>query len=200
MQREEKKRITRERILQTALHLFAEKGYHDTTVAEITRQAGVAKGTFFNYFGTKEEVLLSVGSYQVVWLKNRFAEIAATPGEIGPRLIEAMVGLRERYPSTPGLVLALFQVTTTAGPSPQHPSSGLRMAEMLVPLFELGQQRGEFVTLYTPLQMASLWTQQYFGALLNWCMAPDVQALPDKLRMTFETLLYGISTARRQQK
>ena len=193
--REEKKRITRERILRTALELFAEKGYHETTVAEITKLAGVAKGTFFNYFQTKEEVLLSVGSYQIVWLKNRFAEIQASPGPIGKRLIDAMVTVCTRYPSTPSLVLALFQVTTAAAPPAHHPSSGQRLTDMLVPLFELGQQRGEFVTTHSPLQLATLWTQNYFGALLNWCMIPEPLPLPDKLQMTFESLLYGIAIA-----
>ena len=193
--REEKKRITRERILHAALQLFAEKGYHETTVAEITKQAGVAKGTFFNYFQSKEEVLLSVGSYQIVWLKNRFADIQATPGPIGTRLIDAMVALGNRYPSTPALVLALFQVTTAAAQPFSHPSSGSRMTEELVPLFELGQQRGEFVATLSPLQLATLWTQNYFGALLNWCMNPASPPLADNLRTTFESLLTGIAIA-----
>ncbi|AHF79492.1 TetR/AcrR family transcriptional regulator [Thermococcus paralvinellae] len=48
---------TRERILKAARELFAEKGYDKTTVDEIVERAGVAKGTFYNYFRSKEELI-----------------------------------------------------------------------------------------------------------------------------------------------
>ena len=56
--REEKKAELRERLYQTALQLFREQGYAATSVREITQRAGVAKGTFFNHFPTKEHLLL----------------------------------------------------------------------------------------------------------------------------------------------
>ncbi|NJE13628.1 TetR/AcrR family transcriptional regulator [Thermococcus sp. LS2] len=48
---------TREKILKAARELFAEKGYDKTTVDEIVERAGVAKGTFYNYFKSKEELI-----------------------------------------------------------------------------------------------------------------------------------------------
>src|SRR3954463_5752420 len=55
--RDRKRAETKERIFGEAMRLFAEKGYQATTVDEITEKADVAKGTFFNYFPTKEHVL-----------------------------------------------------------------------------------------------------------------------------------------------
>ncbi|WP_238824187.1 TetR/AcrR family transcriptional regulator [Anoxybacillus sp. LAT_11] len=60
MKRERQKKQTRILLQQTALQLFQTQGYDETTVLQITNEAGVAKGTFFNYFRTKEEVLQSV--------------------------------------------------------------------------------------------------------------------------------------------
>ncbi|MDZ5783546.1 FAD-dependent oxidoreductase [Marinococcus luteus] len=57
MKRTEKREQTRSRILQAAVHLFQEKGFEQTTVQEITASAEVAKGTFFNYFPTKESIM-----------------------------------------------------------------------------------------------------------------------------------------------
>ncbi len=55
--REKKKQDTRTRIFEVSGKLFKEKGFENTTVDEITKEAGIAKGTFFNYFPTKESLL-----------------------------------------------------------------------------------------------------------------------------------------------
>lgn len=47
-------------ILDTALELFAEKGYHQTSISDITRRAGISKGLVYNYFESKEAVLRSI--------------------------------------------------------------------------------------------------------------------------------------------
>jgi AcrR family transcriptional regulator len=57
--RERKKQRTRELIASTALELFAERGYHATTVADIAVAAEVSERTVFTYFHTKEEILFS---------------------------------------------------------------------------------------------------------------------------------------------
>lgn len=57
--RQRKKEVVRTRLFETALHLFASRGYEQTSVQEICERADVAKGTFFNYFPSKEHVLLA---------------------------------------------------------------------------------------------------------------------------------------------
>jgi AcrR family transcriptional regulator len=55
--RERKKQETRQALLQAAWVLFHDKGFDDTTIEEITERADVAKGTFFNYFSSKDALL-----------------------------------------------------------------------------------------------------------------------------------------------
>lgn len=50
----------RQSLIEAAKDLFAENGYHATTVDDITRAAGVAKGTFYLYFSEKREVYYEV--------------------------------------------------------------------------------------------------------------------------------------------
>lgn len=50
----------RERIIAAAAKLFGDKGYHRTTTAEIAESAGVAAGTIYIYFSSKEELLVAV--------------------------------------------------------------------------------------------------------------------------------------------
>jgi AcrR family transcriptional regulator len=49
---------TREHILTAAIDLFSKKGFENTSVESITRRAKIAKGTFYNFFDKKEDVLL----------------------------------------------------------------------------------------------------------------------------------------------
>ncbi len=54
----EKTISTRDRIVETARSLFAEKGYERTTTAEIAREAGISEGTIYRHFDSKKELLM----------------------------------------------------------------------------------------------------------------------------------------------
>ena len=50
----------RERILDAAVRVLARKGFHATRVSEIAKAAGVADGTIYLYFDSKDELLVSL--------------------------------------------------------------------------------------------------------------------------------------------
>jgi AcrR family transcriptional regulator len=56
--RDRNKEQTKERILKAALELFREHGLDGTTTKQISKKAGIAEGTLFNYFKTKEDLAL----------------------------------------------------------------------------------------------------------------------------------------------
>ena len=57
-QRAQNKEAIRNRIVSAALNLFQTKGFEATTTRAIARKAGIAEGTVFNYFKTKEDIAL----------------------------------------------------------------------------------------------------------------------------------------------
>jgi AcrR family transcriptional regulator len=57
--RERKKRATRDALARAALVLFVERGYDETTLAEIAEVAGVSTRTIFAYFPSKEDILFA---------------------------------------------------------------------------------------------------------------------------------------------
>src|SRR5499426_4828151 len=68
--RERRSAELRERLFRAALALFASKGYAETTVEDITEAADVGKGTFFNYFPSKEHILMAFGEMQLGKLES----------------------------------------------------------------------------------------------------------------------------------
>jgi TetR/AcrR family fatty acid metabolism transcriptional regulator len=54
------KTARKDRIIQSALRIFAEKGFQDATISEISKAAGVSDATIYEYFNTKEELLFSI--------------------------------------------------------------------------------------------------------------------------------------------
>jgi AcrR family transcriptional regulator len=50
----------RKQILDAATKVFSQNGYHKTTIKQISKEAGVADGTIYNYFKNKEELLLGI--------------------------------------------------------------------------------------------------------------------------------------------
>jgi AcrR family transcriptional regulator len=63
--RERKKQRTRQLLVATAFRLFEEKGYEQTTVAEVAAAAEVSTKTFFNYFPSKEDVVFADASQRM---------------------------------------------------------------------------------------------------------------------------------------
>lgn len=66
---------TREKILRTAIHVYAQKGYHAATVDEIAKAAGVSVGTAYRYFRDKKELLLEALSFAF----EHFKELTGFP-------------------------------------------------------------------------------------------------------------------------
>jgi AcrR family transcriptional regulator len=67
----------RREILEAALKQFGEKGFQDTTVEDIANAAGVAKGTIYLYFPSKEHLLVSLKKAFMAGLVDQLTDIIA---------------------------------------------------------------------------------------------------------------------------
>ena len=85
--RERKKQETRQRLLECAWQLFQERGYDDTTVEDITEAADVAKGTFFNYFATKEVLLDEIALWRIDLLGSHVLAADDVPQSAVARIV-----------------------------------------------------------------------------------------------------------------
>ncbi len=60
MTEKNKVKSRKDRIMEAALRIFADKGFQDTTIAEISKKAGVSEATVYENFGTKEDLLFAI--------------------------------------------------------------------------------------------------------------------------------------------
>ncbi len=67
----------RERILKVSLKLFMEKGFNQTSIEEITKFAGISKGSFYTYFKSKEELLENIIESLIENVEKEFFKIVS---------------------------------------------------------------------------------------------------------------------------
>jgi len=193
MSREEKKRQTHAKLVESALAVFSEHGFEHATVEEITRRARVAKGTFFNYFRTKADVLLHVGAVQEAWMAGEIVRLQSSPGTRSDQIIELMVSAASRLALTRPLVRAMFQATLQ---SPEESDIQVahfhRVGAALISLLEDGRAKGELSLDLTGEEMALLVMQTYSSALLTWSLSTGTESLAMHVRRTFDALFDGL--------
>ncbi len=91
-QNKEIREKTRDKILQSALKLFADKGYNGTSIENISANAGISKGLAYNYFKSKEkiaEAILNKANEENAYLVNELKKVNE-PKEQLKLLIEMM--------------------------------------------------------------------------------------------------------------
>jgi AcrR family transcriptional regulator len=191
MNREQKKQLTEERILKAAINLFTELGYEATTVSQITKQAGIAKGTFFNYFRCKEDLICKIQVNSVFEVANRLMHIQ---GPMIPLMKAYVQELVNSIKLNRSLARAIQQSNLS---SPQlfaiQVEQFRQLNESLTPLFEIAQQRGEIDSEMSPALLAQMAIQTYCGVLLTWCFNQGDDNLAIQMALTFDLFFKGIS-------
>ncbi|MGD8573584.1 MAG: TetR family transcriptional regulator [Gammaproteobacteria bacterium] len=79
---DQQKAARRQRILQAALDLFRESSYDNLNVASVAQRAGIAKGTVYLYFRSKEEIFLALYERELGdWFDDLDQGLSTTPGK-----------------------------------------------------------------------------------------------------------------------
>jgi len=102
--------FTRQRLARAALDLFTTRGYHPTTTPLIAKKAGVAEGTIYRHFPTKQDLLNEVFRGAARWAQQTVTEVAAGPGTPRQRLAAvagALVNATRRDPSVLRMLLGV---------------------------------------------------------------------------------------------
>lgn len=184
---------TRERLFRVALDLFARKGFTETTVEDITEAADVGKGTFFNYFPSKDHILLAFGEMQLAKLELAVEETHRS-GEPMPQFLRSL-GVRMTQEPTrhPGIIRTLLQAYLSTTPV----RAGMldmqkRVHALHTEIVLIGQERGEIRKDLPASEIAHVFRQTIFGTLLMWSLNGD-GTLHARMESAFNVLWSGLA-------
>src|SRR5215470_17629367 len=104
----------RERLFRAALKLFAEKGFAETTVEDITNAADVGKGTFFNYFPSKDHILIAFSEMQLAKLQDTVESFRTSTGPMTEFFREMSVRMTAEPGRAPDVVRAILQANLSS--------------------------------------------------------------------------------------
>jgi AcrR family transcriptional regulator len=191
--RERRSAETRERLFRAALDLFARKGFTETTVEDITEAADVGKGTFFNYFPSKDHILLAFGEMQLAKLEAAVAE-ARTGHEPMPQFLRTLgVRMTQEPTRNPGFIRILLQAYLSTTPVREAMLDLQKRVHALhTELIRLGQERGEIRTDLPASEISQVFRQTIFGTLLFWSLYGDATLHP-RMESAFNVLWSGLA-------
>ena len=170
--RERRRAEIRDRLFRAALQLFAERGFLETTVEDITEAADVGKGTFFNYFPTKEHVLATFGAERLATIERALER--AHKGPVLPVLKELATDLAGQVHENPALLRAIYAAHASCAPVRAELQKRLVVARRyLTEIFTLGQQHGEIRTDLPAAKLARLTQLVLLGLTVSWALHPD---------------------------
>ncbi|HEX5890878.1 MAG TPA: TetR/AcrR family transcriptional regulator [Pyrinomonadaceae bacterium] len=187
----------REAILRAAITVFAHNGYFNSKVADIAREAGVADGTVYLYFKSKEEILHSIFDRSVdeaLALAREQIELITDPRDKLRRI--AFLHL-ERLGADRDLAV-VFQVELRGSTKFMEEFSAAGFAEYLTLIrttFEEGQRAGVFRSDLNSNVVAKI----VFGALdemaTNWILSKRRYKLAPMADQVLDILLNGVKAS-----
>lgn len=179
---------TRERIFRAALQLFAERGYLQTTVEQITEAADVGKGTFFNYFPTKEHVLSRYGEERIEAVERALDKVKNGGCSVLAALKDLATSLAGQAGERPELLRAVYAANLTSAPVLAELCERVdRARNLLTQIFLLGQKRGEIRRDLLAHEMARLIRLIFMGVTFAWSVKPE-GSLPETGAQVWELL------------
>ena len=168
---EEKRRL----ILDAAVRVFARKGFHQSRVGDIAREAGVAHGLLYHYFDSKDQLLETVFRENWSVLLDRIRAVEGTDEPATDQLRHVAAILLRTWRHEPDVVRVVVREIA------RSPEVHERIGELVEPvgsirhIVERGQERGEFRADLDPGLAASIFYGGVDAVLTGWVLGtrPD---------------------------
>ncbi len=192
---EDAKIRTHRRILRVAADSFVSDGWHATTTKSLAVAAGIATGTLFNYFATKEAVAASLASEALRGARQEFLEGLRGDESLEEELFSLVwSGLRALAPYRGFLGSALDTMLSPLVRPPAADAGDALRAEHLEEVEQVLARHG--LTMVSSIHLQIYWTL-YIGVLHYWTADGSPQQ-EDTLALLDQSLILFVAALREQ--
>ena len=178
-----------------AMDLFSRRGFSETTVEEITRAADVGKGTFFNYFPSKEHVLGFLVSKQAGAVEQHLA-LARLGSTSCDRVLVSLGRNLVKFPGkSPQMARSLMSAFLGNTEVREYVVREItEKRQWIAEIISLGQGRGELKSELPAADLARAFHHALFGTVLMWALDPS-SPLEKQFSNTMRTFLSGLNAS-----
>jgi AcrR family transcriptional regulator len=192
MLREARKKKINETITEVAIELFKQKGYENVTVEEIALKSGIAKGTFFNYFQKKEQLLLHLAN-SYTHLMDQIVQ-RHQGGTVKERLLHILRDILSIYLQHTGLLRLTLVETIKSTIETKEASTNITMfRESLRTIIAEAKQSGDLRSRWDPNMSASILVGLFLNTLINGSSSLNEEELFEVLKRQLDVVWEGIA-------
>ena len=178
----------RKEIANASVHLFLEKGFNETSMREIAKTAGVGKSTLYDYFKSKEEILISYFRSETMKIADQARQIAEQEISVSEKLGQIMRLHLTYLVDNKLFYLKLTLEVQRLTMSGQQEIQTIRYAyqDMLRELIEEGIQAGEFRPVNPLLAARSIFTLLAIAVFTSRPTGTAEEMLQDAMEIFFD--------------
>lgn len=187
------KENTKNRIIESAKKLFADKGYQKTTVMDISRQAGLSEAALYDYFQGKEDLLLTIPDLWVLELIGDLKEqLFGIKGAIN-KLRKFLWWYLRRVEEAPldAKIVYLFLKTNANFMKTEVYSNVKTLYSYLIEIFEEGRASGEIKSGLNPYFARDIFVGTMEHIITRWLLKDRSYSLFDNLEEVFNLMIDG---------
>jgi AcrR family transcriptional regulator len=188
--RTNKKTETRQKLFDSARHLFSCHAYESVKIEDITKEAGLAKGTFFNYFESKEAIVYEM-QYFVSY--DSLMPILSYEGPIVPKIKQAIVELLMENSTSKSLMRAVLLSQLKDNRQLEKLAEQLQsFYHGMNQLVDKAKKQGEMRHDLDSMEIVRTVERMYMGILMQWCCDIEDSPLDTFIAQSFDVLFAGL--------
>lgn len=179
---------TRQKIYETAFRLITERGFEHVTVDEICHESGVAKGSFYHYFKSKDDIVIE--TYKIVD-KQYSDEVRALPqGMSSFEKIISTVGFQATYAKKKGVafVRQIYKSQLESG-TDFFISEDRPYFKILREIIDAGMKAGEIRNDLPSVELARWIVSFSRGVTYDWCLHDGTYDIEQVMERAFRVIL-----------
>jgi AcrR family transcriptional regulator len=186
----------RDRVLEVAATLFAERGFDDVTMADIAAAAGVARASVFNYFGSKHAIVVAITETVLDFYGEMLDEALADETTPAPELIRGLcadmaAGIEQQRELFQGVFHEIARIQLGIDHHEVARQADVDAGVRVLRLIERGKARGELNGSLSAEAVAGAFHALVNGTITRWLYTDASQPLTERMRAAAEVFLTG---------